>query len=197
MEEDEAKSGGSAKKWIFVAITVILVAVAVGWTVFGSGSGLGSSGSDSDSGSGSSSGSGGKSAEVVASEGGIIKNAKIEDVATDGKKVNLYLFWGSTCPHCKAEYEFLEGLSAEEKAKFRLYGFEIWGSDENAALLRKVADAIGQEAKGVPYLVIEDEVVAGYLDESTGEKIMKIVNEKAGKKNRKDVFINTVIKENE
>ena len=177
-------SGGGFKKWIFVAITVVLVGVAIGWTMFGQGS----SGSD---------GSGGSS-ETSETSGSIVKNAKIEDVATDGEKVNMYLFWGSTCPHCKAEYAFLESLSAEEKAKFRLYGFEIWGSEDNAALLRKVAEIVGQEAKGVPYLVIEDEVVAGYLDdESTGAKIVKIVDEKFGKKDRKDVFIEEVVKGDE
>lgn len=173
-----AASAGGVKKGLFVAATVILVAVAIGWTMFGQ-NGEGETSSDNTS--------------EVSGNGSINKNAKIEDVATDGEKVNMYLFWGSTCPHCKAEYEYLEGLGEEEKAKFRLYGFEVWGSDENADLLQKVAGALGQEAKGVPYLVIEDEVVSGYLDESTGEKIMEIVNEKFGKKDREDVFIREIL----
>ena len=37
---------------------------------------------------------------------GINKNATVEDIKFDNNKINVYIFWGSTCAHCEELYAF-------------------------------------------------------------------------------------------
>ena len=111
-----------------------------------------------------------------------------DDIKID-EKVNLYLFWGSTCPHCKAEYAFLESLSDEEKSKFRVYGFEVWNNKENASLMKEFAKITNKEVTGVPYLVIGDSVITGYSDDATtGKDIKDLIDKLYTKTDRTDVY---------
>ncbi len=102
---------------------------------------------------------------------------KIEDRVVDpAAKVRLYEFWGNGCPHCAKAAPFLKNLDRELK-ELEVYDYEVWYDTQNQAKQKKVADALGVEAKGVPYIVIGDEVIEGFDDEeSTGGKIKERVN---------------------
>lgn len=85
--------------------------------------------------------------------------------------IKLELFYGDGCPHCEKEMEFLEDL------KGRLPGFdvdyyEVYNHPKNAALMRQRVKEAGSQRSGVPFLVIGDKAMVGYLsDETTGEEI--------------------------
>ena len=89
-------------------------------------------------------------------------------------KVNMYLFYGDGCPHCAEEEEFLNTYLEEEK-EVELIKYEVWHSKENQELLVKAQTAINNHASGVPYLIIGNKPVVGYIDGVTDVQIKDLV----------------------
>ena len=99
--------------------------------------------------------------------------------------VNLYLFYGDGCPHCAEEEKFIdEYLKTEKSAK--LIKYEVWHSEENRKTWVKIQDILNNHENGVPYLIIGDEVIVGYLDGVTDENIKKYVNKYKNDKKYED-----------
>lgn len=87
------------------------------------------------------------------------------------KTINLYLFYGSTCPHCEAEMEYIENkiLPYED---VKLYKYEVWENKENKQLWNEIQEELNVKARGVPYLVIAgDHVLQGFRENSTESTI--------------------------
>lgn len=82
------------------------------------------------------------------------------EVASD--KVNVYFFRGDGCSYCASAEEFFESIKDEYEQYFNLVDFETWYDTDNAELLEEVADYLGQEVEGVPYIVIGKETWNGY-----------------------------------
>lgn len=89
--------------------------------------------------------------------------------------VNMYLFYGDGCPHCAEEEKFLDKYLKEEK-NAKLIKYEVWHSEENRKTWVKIQDKLNNHENGVPYLIIGDKVVVGYLDGVTDENIKDYVN---------------------
>jgi len=94
------------------------------------------------------------------------------------KSVNLYFFYGDTCPHCKKAEVFLEDLK-EKYPSLEISSYEVFGNRENAKLLLQLFEACGEEKRvRVPAIFIGDEVIIGYLsEETTGQNIEKAVED--------------------
>lgn len=92
----------------------------------------------------------------------INRNSKIEDIVFEEKKVNIYLFWGDGCPHCKEELEFLESIYDEYKKYCNIYAFKVWYNQDNADFMIELADELGEEVSGVPYTIIGDKTFSGF-----------------------------------
>lgn len=88
--------------------------------------------------------------------------------------VNLYLFYGEGCPHCAAEEKFLDSY-LKNKDYIKLYKYEVWYNKDNQNNLKEVSNILNKPASGVPYLVIGDDVISGYLDGVTDEEIKSYV----------------------
>ena len=102
-------------------------------------------------------------------------------------KYNIYLFYGETCPHCAEEEEFLESyLGIYDNVE--LVRYEVWNSAENRELLVKVQDEINNHTSGVPYLVIGEKAIIGYLDGTTDKQIKKEVEKYISQKKPVDVI---------
>ena len=102
-------------------------------------------------------------------------------------KYNIYLFYGDGCPHCAAEEEFLESyLGIYDNVE--LVKYEVWKNADNRELLVKVQDELNNHANGVPYLVIGDKAIVGYLDGTTDNQIKKEVKKYVNTKNPVDVI---------
>ena len=97
-------------------------------------------------------------------------------VFVHAKTVDIYLFYGDGCPHCAAEEKFLESyLKSNEDVV--LHRYEVWYNEENVKLLKEVGDLLGVTPNGVPYTVIGDDVISGYMsNDTTGEQIRSYVN---------------------
>jgi len=100
--------------------------------------------------------------------------------------VNMYLFYGDGCPHCAEEEEFLEEYLQTEKSA-KLVKFEVWHSEDNRKKWVKIQDKLNNHSNGVPYLIIGDNVISGYLDGVTNERIIDQINKAKSSKKYVDV----------
>ena len=93
----------------------------------------------------------------------MVKKAKLSEIKREDGVVNIYLFWGDGCPHCKDEWAWLESIREEYK-DVNIYGFETWYSEANSKIMQQFATALGEEARGVPYTVIGNKSISGFAD---------------------------------
>ena len=97
------------------------------------------------------------------------KDAELTDIKREKGKVNIYMFWGNGCPHCKAQWETLEAMRKKYPNDFNVYGFEVWYNHGNLELLKEFAAARGDEVNSVPYTIIGDQGFVG----AQGEEALK------------------------
>ena len=102
---------------------------------------------------------------------GLIETLESEEIKVklDGYKetddqVTVYLFRGSGCAYCKAFLNFLNDLPAEYYNKIKLVSFDAWYDEASAMLLTNISEYLGEEAGGVPYIIIGKEVFPGYAE---------------------------------
>ena len=126
--------------------------------------------------------------ETLEAEGIELENKDYEETED---QVIIYLFRGQGCSHCKEFLEFLNSISNEYGKYFKLVSFEVWYDEANGSLLTSVADLLGEEASGVPFIVIGDSVYPGYA-ESMAETIKDEIKSLYDKepKDRYDIFDN-------
>ncbi len=85
----------------------------------------------------------------------------VEQDATSGPQVHLYVFWSERCPHCREALPFVEGL-ASEYAWLRVHTYELSASLDNAERYRAMAEALGEEARYVPGFFVCGRMLVGY-----------------------------------
>jgi len=95
------------------------------------------------------------------------------------EKINVYLFWGNGCGFCERAKQFFANMDSEYTKYYNLVENEVWYSEDNQKLMAKVANELGTEAKGVPFIVIGDEYFSGYaisMDDDIKETIVSQYN---------------------
>ena len=106
----------------------------------------------------------------------IVKDiVNIEEIETSADKINIYLFYSETCPHCHKELLYFETLKQSNyQDKINIYTFEV--SDQiNNANLKKVKELFKENRPGVPYTVIGEQAILGFGD-TTSDRIQTILN---------------------
>ena len=92
------------------------------------------------------------------------------------KKVPVYLFFSESCPHCRDESKFLLALSAEIP-EIEIHAFEVSANQANSTLLAQVAKNFQADSRYVPFTVIGNAHLVGYLnDATTGSQIKSLVD---------------------
>ena len=100
------------------------------------------------------------------------------------------MFWGEGCPHCKAQWEYLESIRKQYPNEFQVYGFEVWHNKNNLKLGNKFAKAVGDtEIQSVPYTIIGDQKFDGFSD---GEKLLEAILKAKDKKT--DIYFDKINK---
>ena len=122
--------------------------------------------------------------EVLTEEG--IKH-DLKDYKESEDKINIYLFRGNGCGHCKNFITFLYKNIDELGKYFNLVSYEISYNQDNSKLMSEVSKFFGEEATGVPYIVIGDKYFAGF-GEGLKEDIKKAIKDLYEEKDRYDVF---------
>jgi len=123
----------------------------------------------------------------VASSSSILENATEEDIKIDQDKLNIYMFWGDGCVHCKHLKEFFSGIDKEYGQYYKLYAFEVWGSEDNKKLMDRIGGAVGEDPNGVPFLVVGDQTFSGY-SETMDKEIKKAIKDQFKKTKRFDAY---------
>lgn len=86
------------------------------------------------------------------------------------KEVNLYLFYGNGCPHCSALEEYLDS-NYNSDDDLNIYRYEVWYDEANQKLWEEVGEAMDVTPQGVPYLVVGEQVIQGFMEGVTEDQI--------------------------
>ncbi len=93
--------------------------------------------------------------------------------AVADNEVSLYLFFGKTCPHCRAERQFLDSIE-DKYPNLVIHEFEV-SKKENIILWQKMCDLCQVQPFGVPMTFIGEEHFTGY-SEPIGIQIEDAIN---------------------
>lgn len=90
------------------------------------------------------------------------------------ENVDIYLFYGDGCPHCKAEKEYLNEI--KNKYEITIHEYETWYNSDNEKLMTRVKNALGIENPYVPFTVIGNIGITGFNDSTKNDIEHKIKN---------------------
>ena len=96
-------------------------------------------------------------------------------------KVTMYVFYGSTCPHCQELEEYVhDTLRKDPKVKdfLEVKYYEVWEDSNNSKLMMQVGNKLNVEVKGVPFMIIGDEYYFGYGSSMDSKIVNTIVKQK-------------------
>jgi len=110
------------------------------------------------------------------------------DIKTSNSKVNVYVFWGDGCSHCKRLAEFFTSKKAELKDKINLYTFEVWSDSANAKFMKDFGKSIGENPRGVPFYIIGKRAFSGF-SESEEQNILDAIESEFQKSKKTDQYI--------
>ena len=99
-----------------------------------------------------------------------IVGEKIEE-----NKVNIYLFYSYTCPHCHDEIEYFNILEDKYKDKINIYKYEVVKNKDNLAMMNASKNLFDVTSAGVPFTVIGKEYILGF-SESTRDEFTYIID---------------------
>lgn len=89
--------------------------------------------------------------------------------------VVINYFWGDGCPHCAKEKVFLDKLEAS-RPNVEIRRFEVWYNRQNARLMGEVGKYLEATVSGVPFTVVGDQYVTGFMNEqTTGRQIEQLI----------------------
>lgn len=118
-----------------------------------------------------------KNLEQVLKEEGI--EADLSGYKETDDQITIYLFRGNGCGFCKNFLTFLSSIVPEYGKYFKLESYEVWYNKNNNKLLKEVSEFIGQDAEGVPFIIIGDQVFPGYAsqyDDAIKQTILSLYN---------------------
>ena len=95
----------------------------------------------------------------------------------ESNEVNVYFFRGEGCSHCAEAEAWFESIEEEYGSKFKIVDYETWYNSENAELMQKVAEARGETAEGVPYIIVGNKSWNGFAQDYADEILAQIESE--------------------
>lgn len=122
--------------------------------------------------------------ETLKAEGIELEN---ENYKEKDDQITIYMFRGSGCSYCRAFLEYLNEISKEYGKYFQLKSYDVWTDTNNAELFEEVADYLEQNNKGVPLIIIGDDIYPGY-DKSFNDGIKSSIKTLYAEKDRYDIF---------
>ena len=102
---------------------------------------------------------------------------EVTTTAEESKEVKVYFFRGEGCPHCQEAEEWFDSIEEEYGSYFKIVDYEVWYNEENSKLMEKVAEARGETANGVPYIIVGNKSWNGYTEDYNEEIISQIKSE--------------------
>ena len=103
------------------------------------------------------------------------------------KQVTIYMFRGTGCTYCRSFLNFLNDISEDYGKYFKLVSYEVWRDTKNGELLEELSSFLGQDAGGVPYIIIGEHVFGGYSKEYD-DTIKAVIKEEYNKSEKYDAL---------
>ena len=102
-----------------------------------------------------------------------------KDIKSSKDRVNVYVFWGDGCPHCKHLAQFFDSNKSKLKDKMNLYAFEVWKNSTNLKFMKDFGKFLGETPQGVPYMIIGNKTFSGFAesDEKTKDEIINLIKQ--------------------
>lgn len=117
--------------------------------------------------------------------------------AEEKEPVKIYMFRGATCHFCEDAIAWFDSIEGRYGQYFDLVKYEVWNSQVNSEFMQTVAKFMGDQASGVPYIIIGDYTYPnGFASDSVidengttmGEELLSKVIEIYEQDNRFDVM---------
>lgn len=89
------------------------------------------------------------------------------DIKVEAKSVNVYMFYGKTCPHCEEALKYLN--SVKNKYDLKIYKYEVWYDAGNKKKMNDIAQVLDVSVRGVPFTIIDNTAIFGYVYGTTDE----------------------------
>ena len=86
----------------------------------------------------------------------------VVNVEVEENKINLYLFRGEGCPHCKQEEEWLESIKDEYKDYLNIYDFEVWYNRDNQEKYMAATETLNFNTTAIPFTIVGDKKFVGF-----------------------------------
>lgn len=93
--------------------------------------------------------------------------------ASAKNNLNIYLFYGDGCPHCRDLERYLNEYIKEKN--ITLYKYEVWYNKENQRKYYDVHEILNDTSSGIPFLIIGSTGISGYDEEITPERIKNAI----------------------
>lgn len=103
-------------------------------------------------------------------------------------QATIYLFRGHGCAYCSKFLTYLADTLLDKYGDyFKVVTYEVWYDSSNSDLMDQVANFMGDDASGVPYIIIGDKTFTGY-SESMNSEIESAIKDLYDSEDRYDVF---------
>ena len=114
------------------------------------------------------------------------------------KELNIYLFYGDGCPHCRDEEKWFETYLKKNEF-IKMHKYEIWYSKDNQEKYSKVHEILNDTSSGIPYLIIGETVITGFDEEITPERIKNAIEyyKNINYKDKVGIYLGIVEEKNE
>ena len=98
----------------------------------------------------------------------------IAQIAQTSPTINAYFFWGNECPHCAKEKIYLQSILSKYPT-LKVHSYEVYYNEDNVHLMELIANTLGVDAGGVPFLIIGDKPLIGFAEGITSIKIDNLI----------------------
>lgn len=127
-------------------------------------------------------------------------NVKADEEKTEVAKepVKIYFFHGATCGYCQAAFAWFETIEEEYGDYYDIIDYEVWSNTDNQQLMEEVAEIMGDNPSGVPYIVLGEYSYDGFAadtpvdstsEQTMGDQMIERILEEYEKDNRYDVMV--------
>lgn len=108
-----------------------------------------------------------------------MQKADLSNYEDSEDKINVYIFRGSSCPHCLDEVTWLADNYQDFKDYVNIVTYEVWNNNSNSKLMNVVAKYLKKNVSGVPFTIVGDQTFSGFSEElgaSIIEEAKKLYN---------------------
>lgn len=127
-----------------------------------------------------------------------VVNAEKENKKEEKEPVKVYIFRSDNCGYCHALMEYMDSIEEEYGKYFDVYDYEVSDS-ENSQLYSEVAEYMGDDAQGVPYMVVgeytypngfaADTIIDSESGQTSGDQLIERIMEIYNSDDRYDVMV--------